>query len=294
MNRINKHKRERKCNSVRSLFFILHFSFFIFLLASCDTIIDLEDMPEPEPTTGKVTLVTDWTKRTEDIAIPSSYTAIVDNQLFTLYNTSYTLPEIPAGTYSATIYNTTDKITLNGTTATVKTDGNTLDPDPGWLFTYTGEIIFEAGKEKTVTAIMVQQVRQLSFELDITGGNADALQSVMASLTGVANGMDFKANTYTGTGLSAIPVLTREGNKLRGSVRLIGLTNEAKMLTLDITYTTGKAQQIISDVGDRLSNFNQDKHKAIKLTTNMEITNQAGFEATIKPWEPKESGGIAW
>lgn len=260
------------------------------VLSSCDTIVDLED-----PLKGKITLKTDWSKRTEGIPQPANYSVIIDNRTLDFTETTNPLPELPAGTYPILVYNSPDNITISGTTATVTTTANKVEALPGWLFTSMTEAVYADFKVETITAMMAQQLRQLSFELDITGGDSDALQSVTATLTGVANGMDFKANTYSGTGLTVTPVLTRESNKLKGSVRLIGLTTEEQLLTLDILYSTGKTQQIVTDISSQLSNFNYEKHKIITLTSDMEITNQAGFEATINKWETTESSsGIAW
>jgi hypothetical protein len=259
-------------------------------MASCETIIDLED-----PLKGRITLTTDWNTRTEGIDRPANYKVVINSQTLNYTETTNLLPELEAGTYPIYIYNNPENITVGGTTATVATTANIVETLPGWLFTSITEAVYADFKKETITATMTQQVRQLSFELTITGGDPDALQSVTASLSGVANGMDFKANTYTSSGLSVIPVLTRENNKMKGSVRLLGLTTEAKILTLDITYTTGKTQQIITDISNQLSNFNQNKHKSIILTANMEITNQAGFEATINKWQAQESSsGVAW
>jgi len=261
----------------------------LFLFTSCDTIIDLEEPPK-----GKIILYTDWSKRTEGISLPANYRVIIDNVTLNFKETSNPLPELEAGKYPIVIYNSPENITINGTNITVATTDNKVEAFPGWLFTSITQAEYSDFKEETITANMVQQVRQLSFEMDITGGDPAALQSVTATLTGVANGMDFKANTYSGTGLTVTPEMTIEGNKLKGSVRLIGLTSEEQVLTLDIIYTTGKTQQIISNISNRLSNFNYDKYKTITLTSDMQITNEAGFEATIEPWEKKESGGIAW
>lgn len=259
----------------------------ITILASCDTIVDLED-----PLKGNITLTTDWSIRTEGIPQPASYKVIINNQTLEYTQATNLLPELPAGTYPIHVYNSPENTTVNGTTATVATTSNIVEALPGWLFTSITEAVYADFKKETITVTMTQQVRQLSFELTITGGDPTALQSVTAFLTGVANSTDFKTNTYTGTGLSVVPILTRENDKLKGSVRLIGLTNEPQILTLDITYTTGKTQQIIADISSELSNFNYNKHKTMTLSSNMEITNQAGFEATVTDWKVNEENII--
>lgn len=259
----------------------------IVTMASCDTIVDLED-----PLKGKITLKTDWSKRSEGIPQPANYSVIIDNQTLNFTETTNPLPELTAGTYPIHIYNSPENITISGTTAKVATTSNKVEAFPGWLFTSITEAVYSDFKEETITATMVQQVRQLTFELDIKGGDPANLQSVEASLTGVAKSMDFKTNTHTGTGMSVISVLTKEGNKLKGTVRLIGLATEAQILTLDIIYSTGKPQQIVTDISSQLSNFNHNKYKAITLSNNMEITNQAGFEAIVTDWKVNEENII--
>lgn len=258
-------------------------------MVCCDTIIDLED-----PLKGNITLATDWSKHTESISLPASYNVVIDNQTLNFTEKTNRLPELEAGTYPVYVYNAAENITINGTSATVTTTANKVEALPGWLFTSVTEAVYADFRQETITATMVQQIRQLNLELTVTDGDPAALESVTASLSGIANGMDFRANTYMGAGLEVMPTLIREGDKLKGSVRLIGLTNEDQILTLDITYTTGKKQQIIDEISGKLQNFNRDKHNIMTLTTDMSITHEAGFEATIKPWQTKESSGIAW
>ena len=261
----------------------------ICLLWGCD----IKD-PIYEPT-SKVTLITDWTNRSEGIDIPATYTVVVNGQTFTPTGTTYSLPEMEAGTWPVLIYNEPAKVSVSGTTVTVETENNTVHPAPGWLFTYAGYITSEVAKETTTTAVMVQQVRKLSFELTLTGGNAGDLQSATASLSGIASGMDYKENTYIGSGLFVVPILTREGNLLKGSVQLLGLTTETQKLILSLTFSDGKQQTIESDVSNLLAGFNTEKHKPITLTANMEIVAKTGFEGTITPWEIHEGNNVvAW
>ncbi len=259
--------------------------------------IDLEDLPEPmEPTTGNVTLVTAWNNRTEGIDIPADYTVHIHTYALSLTGSSNHLPEMEEGIYPIIIYNEAGKINIEGTTATVETEDNIVDALPGWLFTASEDITYEAGMDKTVTVEMKQQVGQLELEINIRKNIPGSLQSVTASLSGIANSMDFKANTYSGEGLHVVPVLTEEDNKLKGAVRLIGLTTEAQELTLDITYTSGGTQQLVTDISGELAGFNRSKQTALTLTVDMEITSgEAGFEASVNAWEIMENNnGIAW
>jgi hypothetical protein len=238
----------------------------------------------------KVILTTDWTNRTEGIAIPSAYTVFINNQSLACKTVTNTLPELDAGTYPLVVYNPVDKITLsdNLAAAAVATSGDIVDAQPGYLFYSTLDIEFENDKEKVVTAVMQQQIRLLNIELTVTGGDIDNIGSVTASLSGVANGMDMKTETYSGTGLKVIPVFTPAGNKLVSSVRLIGMTAEDQKLALDITYRDGTNQQIVSDVSSLLTGFNRDKHKPLTLKGNAEIFSVAEIQTDITGWEVQD------
>lgn len=260
------------------------------VLPSCDTIIDLEDSPK-----GNISLTTDWSNRTSGIECPTDYTVTINNQTLKFTEVTNLLPELSAGTYPVHIYNEPAEVTINGTTATVTTAGNNVNPHPGWLFTAITEAVYTDFKVETITGIMQQQVRQLTIELTVKEGDPMRIAQTEASLSGIANAMDFKANTHTGTNLNVIPLFTRNGDKLTATVRLLGLTSETQMLTLKLKFSDGREQIIEKSLSDRLSNFNTDKYKPLKLEANLNTPVESGFGATITGWKVVEDGsGIAW
>lgn len=257
---------------------------------SCNTIVDLEDPPK-----GLITLTTDWSNRTSGIEQPAECKVVIDNQALKFMEVTNILPELSAGTYPIHIYNESENITINGTTATVATTGNNVHPAPGWLFTAITEAVYADFKVETITAVMQQQVRQLTIELTIKEGDPARIASTEATLSGIANGVDFKTNVHTGASLSVVPVFTRKGDKLTATIRLFGLTNESQKLILKLKFTDGKVQTIENDLSDKLSNFNTEKYKPLKLEANLNTPVKAGFEATITGWKVvEESSGIAW
>ncbi|MFV0330196.1 MAG: FimB/Mfa2 family fimbrial subunit [Dysgonomonas sp.] len=233
----------------------------------------------------KVTLKTDWTNRTEGIDIPSTYNVILDNKNLTFKTTTNILPELETGTHPVTIYNSADKVTINGSTAIVATSDNIVDAQPGWLFYSSLDVVYENDKENNITAVMQQQIRLLNIEMTITDGDVSNIESITASLSGVANTMDLKANNYSGTGLKVIPVFTQTGSKFKSSVRLIGLTSAPQELTLDVTYKDGNYQQIVSDVSSSLSNFGKDKYIPLTLKGDAKIFTSVKMEMQINAWE---------
>ncbi len=256
---------------------------------SC-TRVDLED-----PLKGKMTLVTDWSKRTSGIEQPASYMVIINNQTLNYTQATNILPELEAGNYLIYIYNNPDRISITGTTAAVTMTGNLVDPLPGWLFTATTEARYADFKEETITVQMRQQVRQLTIELTVTEGDPKRIASTSATLTGIANSLDYEINMHSGTNLSIAPSFTRDGNKLTATVRLLGMANETKKLILDITFTDGETQHIESDVSAQLVNFNQNKHVPLTISGNLNTPEESGFAATITGWKVTgSSSGVAW
>lgn len=237
----------------------------------------------------KVILTTDWTNRTEQADIPSSYVLVIDNQNIVCHDITNTLPRLDAGNYSLLIYNTTDKIKVNGTYASVASSGGIVDANPGYLFYSALNIDFENDKEKAINALMVQQTRLLNIELTITNGDIDNIVSIDALLSGIANGLDLKTGVYSGAGLNVVPVFTRKDNKLIASVQLLGCTDEPQVLTLNVVYKGGSHQQIVSDVSSFLSGFEKDKYKPLTLKGNAEMFTSIEVKTNITDWKLQDS-----
>lgn len=256
---------------------------------SC-TRVDLED-----PLKGKMTLVTDWSKRTTGIEQPASYTVTIDNQTLTLYNNSNLLPELAAGTYPIYIYNSPDKISIAGTTATVATTGNLVDPLPGWLFTATTEARYADFKEETITVQMRQQVRQLTITLKPTGGTIDKISSITASLSGVAGAWDFKENKPTGNSVSVpLNFTKKEDGAWQITVRLLGITGSQQRLTGTVSFEGGSPADITLDSGLSaiIAKFNEDKITPLSLQGEMKETpTEFGFTSVITSWESGNGSG---
>lgn len=270
----------------------IHLLLLVIGITSCNTLIDLEDIPQPAQASGTVKLLTDWDKRTTGIDVPSSYTVALNKRNLIFQNLENTLPELQTGVYPALIYNEADKISVSGSTATVFTQGDMVESVPGWLFSSSLNIIYEARVERLQTATMMQQVRQLNIVFNITTNNLSELAFIESDLTGVANSLDLKSNLYNGSDLKVKLLPNREDSVLTLSGRLIGLTTEVHKLRLKLILSNGKEQRIEIDLSNKLENFNSDKHVIMTLTANMEINIKADIEATIEDWEIVDNGNI--
>lgn len=240
---------------------------------------------------GTITLTTDWSKIGEGITKPASYIIEIGGQKVTATADKCTLDYLfEAGTYRGYTYNMAEHISISDGLAKVDSvsgSSTTVEPTPGWFFSASNEVEIENDTHHEFTAVMQQQVRQLDIELTVTDGDIDNIETITASLSGVANTIDLKTGTCSGTGLKVEPVFTKSDNKLIGSVRLIGLAAEAQMLMLDISYKVGSPQQLITDMSSYLTDFSIDKHIPMTLTGNISITSGIGveFDSEISGWE---------
>lgn len=258
------------------------------LLASCSVDDPIYETEHPEH--GKITLVTDWSKIGEGIAKPSSYIIEMNGEKETATTDKHTIDYLfDAGTYRGYVYNQAEHITVTDGIATVTTSGGIVESMPGWFFSANIDVEIKKNTHHEVTATMQQQVRLLNIELTITDGDLDNIATVEASLSGVANAMNFKDNTYSGTGLKVEPVFTKNANKLIAAVRLMGLTGEVQNLTLNITYNNGGTQQIVSDVSSNLTDFNKDKLKPLTLKGDAKIFMTVDMQTTITKWEIQDT-----
>lgn len=256
---------------------------------SC-TRVDLED-----PLKGKMTLVTDWNKRTAAIEQPPSYTVILNNQTLNYTQTSNLLPELDAGTYRIHIYNTPEKITISGTIATVNIIGNNVDPLPGWLFTASTQVVYADFKEEAINVEMQQQVRQLTIILRPEGGTVDRISNITASLSGIAGAWDFKENKPTGNSVSVPLYFTKkEDGTWQITIRLLGITGSQQRLTGTVSFEGDSPADITidSDLSAVIALFNTDKITPLLLQGEMKETpTEFGFTSVITSWESGNGSG---
>lgn len=261
----------------------------LLLLSSC-TRVDLED-----PLKGKMTLTTDWSKRTSGIEQPASYTVKLGEQTLTFDNSSNLLPQLATGTYPILIYNAAENISVDGATATVNTVGDAVAPLPGYLFTASTQAVYADFKEETITVQMQQQIRQLTITLKPTGGTIDKISNITASLSGVAGAWDFKENKPTGNSVSVpLNFIKKEDGTWQIIVRLLGITSSQQQLTGTVFFEGGEPADITldSDLSAVIAKFNADKVTPLHLIGEMQETPSGfGISATISSWELGNGGG---
>lgn len=266
---------------------------------------ELYDTPHPD--TGKIAVTTDWNNRGESVAVPASWNIVIGEYTGTETGATHAPDHLFApGSYTLVAYSPADGIAVSGTTATVSTAsgnwdgvGSFIAGTPGWLFTCVQQVIIEADTDYDLTAVMQQQVRELTLVIEPTGDAADRIESIEGYLSGAAGSMDFATDTY-GNASNVELHFTKitdgtDAGKWSTTVRLLGIAGDTQKLTATITYAGGNPAdtRLDSDLTTALDGFNDDKTAPLTLGgTVIETPNEAGFTAAITGWETVKGGNV--
>ena len=256
---------------------------------------ELHDTPHPD--TGKITVTADWTDRGEEVDIPAEWTVTMGGYTGTETGATHAPDYLfKPGNYTLAAYNTPEDITISGTTATVvqetgNSTGTYISNAPGWLFTSVQEVTVEADTDHDQTAVMHQQVRQLTLVIEPTGDAADRIERIEGSLSGAAGTLDFATGIYGAASDVALHFTKitegSDAGKWTATVRLLGIAGNTQTLTATLAYADGNPADtgLESDLTAALADFNSDKTVPLTLSgTIAETPTEAGVAATITDW----------
>ena len=260
---------------------------------------ELHDTPHPD--TGKISVTADWADRGEGVDIPVSWHIAMGDYSGTETGATHAPDYLfNPGNYTLAAYNTPEGITVSGTTATLAAaDGGFIVNAPGWLFTSVQEVAIEADTDYSLTAVMRQQVRELTLMIEPAGDAAERIESIEGTLSGAAGTLDFATGTH-GTPSEVELHFTKitdgdDAGKWMATVRLLGIAGDAQRLTATLTYTDGNPQptSLNSDLTSALNSFNDGKTAPLTLGgTIAETPDEAGFTGEISGWEKVDGGEV--
>lgn len=269
------------------------------LTASCvkDTLYNT-----PHPGHGKITVTADWSARGEGIDIPATWTIAMGDYTGTETAATHAPDHLFApGSYTLVAWNPAEGITVSGTTATVapasgsQTTGSFIDNAPGWFFTHAEPVSIEKDSDYSFTAAMKQQVRELQLELEVTQGRPELIQSVTATLSGIAGAFDMARGQTSGEPASTVFSFTRDGSRLTADARLLGTMGAVQTMVLDIVFVDGgRTQRTEIDLTEAMKDFNSNMTTAYRVTGTLETP--VGMEecnAEITGWESVEGGNAS-
>lgn len=253
------------------------------MLSSCvkDTLYDT-----PHPDHGRITVAADWSDRGEGLEVPGEWNVAVGEYIGTETGAVHTPDYLfPAGAYTLLAWNTAEGISVSGSEATVSYTDNA----PGWLHTQARQVSLESDCDHFFTAVMRQQVRQLTMVIKPQGDAAQRITAIEASLGGVASTLDFAAGTHSNPVSVSLPFRkSKESDQWAATVRLLGVTGSVQKLTGTITFADGNPMTLgfESDLSSKLTSFNSEKKIPLTLSGNIvTVPSQAGATATIEKWE---------
>lgn len=262
---------------------------------------ELHDTPHPD--TGSIAVTADWSGRGEGVAIPADWTVTMGGYTGTETGATHS-PDclFTPGIYTLAACNTPENITVSGTTATVVREagsGAFISSAPGWLFTSVQEVAIEADTDCELTAVMHQQVRELTLVIEPTGDAAERVEAIGGTLSGAAGSLDFSTGTH-GTPSEVELHFTEitsgdDAGKWTATVRLLGIAGDAQRLTATLTYTDGNPQptSLNSDLTAALHGFNDGKTVPLTLGGTLAGTpGEAGFTGEITDWETVDGGNV--
>ena len=155
------------------------------------------------------------------------------------------------------------------------------------------EAEIEADTDYSLTAVMHQQVRQLTLVIEPTGDAAERIESIGGTLSGAAGTLDFATGTH-GTPSEVELHFTKitdgdDAGKWMATVRLLGIAGDAQRLTATLTYAEGNPQptSLNSDLTEALAAFNTGKGESLTLGGTL-VETPEGMEvdeAGITGWE---------
>lgn len=268
-------------------------TFIAFLLFTSCVKEDIYNTPHPQH--GKITLVTDWSKRGDGIAIPQNYTVQVSAYATTLTGERNVIKNLfLPDTYHLLIFNTPEKITINEAKASVaSTKGDYIESQPGWLFSYNADIGIEKDRDYTFTATVEQQVRELNLWIEPTGGTISKIASVTAELSGAAQQLNLQNGVLSVEKNINLTFSKQSDGKYKATARLLGFASVSPKLTVKITFIAGSPAEIIQsyDLGSQLRTFNGEKNKPFSLSAQLiETPTASGFTTIITDWKTVKEG----
>lgn len=281
------------------------------VLSSCYKV-DFSETDHPD----KATINVDITSQldAEGLSSTDSMTFILNGQVYSFDpNDTFSIPELlDPGTYTYYVYNsaqednsaTIDYDSTAGTLiATVASTDGYLDPNPNTLYVGIGTLELVADMEATVNNTEITTLgKELSFKLEIDEEGADKMDSVLVSLSGVAQQWDCLNNVPYGTSASVIPNLTitsstesssaskadeQEKFYIEGSITILGIVPDQKQeLEINIDYTDGNPASYSNtqDISDLLDNFNDDDSQPITLSNTIETPTESNSGGSISDW----------
>lgn len=262
------------------------------MMTACDVKDTIYETPHPEQ--GQITLTTDWSATNIPAPPSAGYTVKVGDYSATLTGTTNTVNTLfDPGDYTIYAYNTADGITVSGTTATVAATRSNVSAQPGWFYTGVKAVTVTKDTDHEFTVAMKQQIVEQTFRMTPSGGSTDRIESITATLEGIAGTMDIGTNQRSGSSTVALTFTKQSDGTWQTTIRVLGVVGSLQPLTTTVTFSDSVPETITdtTDINGYLnSSFDSDGSphsgiSSIDLGADLVVTpTETGFTATITDW----------
>lgn len=234
------------------------------------------------PGTGKITLITDWSKRSPDAAMPDRYgIRLLSPELAWLVSeTRFEIPNLlEPGTYTLHIANQANSIRLDGTIVSLYPDivphaashrtRGPVSPEVYYFYEVPGHFFWgsitqqvEANRNYEITVPMRQITRPVEIDLTIEGVDLEDYNSFFVYINGTTDAWDCEANKPAGQQMiTAIECEPQSGNRLTGQTRMLGVMEDLTIkMELELLIETETVFDWITsdpiDLSEEFKDFN--------------------------------------
>jgi hypothetical protein len=272
---------------------------------------------------GGLLLTTEWSERTDGVAVPDSYHVKLGDYSATHTEATQTINRrFASDTYRLHIWHPAHGITIDGTVATIMDleevpqrrslsgtrenltgtrqgeegeFGGLITGNPGWLFTCAMDVDIKGGGAQELIAPMRQQIGELTLIIRPTGENADRIAGISGTLMGAARKLDFDTGQYSSPSDVQFEYEKNADGDWQATARLLGVTGISQLLNVGIFFTDNTPEFIMldSDLTEELAGFNDNKKTPIVLGAQIvETPTGVGFTSTIESWDRIERGEV--
>jgi hypothetical protein len=211
-----------------------------------------------------VKLTIDWSNRSQGVAEPPHYTVRTGElHLHEISEQTFVIPhKFQPGQHSIYVYNPANHITVDETTASLEVENGYMEALPGWFFTSAYHLTVEEGKTYTISSVMQQRIKELTFVLHTTAETAGKVTHIEASFNGVASQLDIRNGDLTGWPVSVRLDFTRSSDTtFTASTRIPGIIGDTQLLTCRMSFENESLPEIskLYELHYVLEDFNADK-----------------------------------
>lgn len=267
---------------------------------------DLHNTPHPDK--GAVTVEVDWSGISPELPAPDSYVLNIDGDEQTVSGTVNTFDKLTEpGSHTLLVYNRPEGFSFSGDVASVNelgiaeraatglapadvADAIRIEPMPGYLFASSHIINVQTDDTLKLPISPQQYVRLLEMDLKVTEGDYERVTAVAATLSGIERSVNIRTGERLGAAATTRTAFLRSGNRCNGSFRLVGiLPSRQQTLTVDLTFSNGDTQRIVSDLSQQMKEFNSGI-APLKLTGDLRLPLEGGFAGSIEGWQQADGG----